>query len=134
MEKVTAINKYSYQKSNVNRYSGVSNCHHVTAIYFGKMCTPLRSYWIPLHLLDLRYFWDFLGNFEKFCSNSYNTSQTKVAKSDKKSIHSLFAVINSLLHILQGKICLPLRLLYAVTAIYFGNFCQPLRLFNHDGN
>ena len=39
------------------KYSPLSNCRNVTLIYFRKICTPLRSYWIVLRQLDFRIFW-----------------------------------------------------------------------------
>ena len=100
-------------------YSGVSNCRHVTAIYFGKICTPLRSYWIPLRLLNFRFFQDFLIFLRCFVIKYYSIFETKRDKT-RYCVHRLFVAINFLVlctmyiyyeekFVCRYAYCIPLR-------------------------
>ena len=79
-------------------YSPLSNCRNVTLIYFGKICTPLRSYWIVLRQLDFRIFWKKFQisfwksskriDFELLCKVSYMANKSfQVIK-----IHAMYFV------------------------------------------
>ena len=118
-------------------YSWVPNSRSATAIYFGWFCKALRSYLAPLRLLESEQrFWNwsmkpldyrFLGSILKMLIFKCTIGAYGI------TFVRNFLDFTHFYGIPKTIFCFALRLLCTATAIDFGTFCTPVRLFSRYG-